>query len=87
MEILIKISFFAAILLPFWNASLIMRVLKRRSSADISIWWAGGVWTCLLLMLPSGICSQDNIYRVFTITNFILFSITALVIVIYHKGR
>jgi len=81
------IGFVAAIILPLWNIPLIARIIKRRSSADISLWWAMGVWVCILLMFPSGLRSQDATWRVFNIMNLVLFSGVALVTLFYRKGR
>jgi len=87
MNLLAKIAFCAAIILPFWNTPLILRVIKRRSSKDISLYWAFGVWTCLLLMLPRGLTSSDGVFKAFTISNFFLFSITVTIVTIYHKEK
>ncbi len=69
-----KIGLLAAIVLPLWNLPLIIRIGKRRSSADISLPWALGVWACLVLMLPSGLLSPDPVFRAFAIANVIFFS-------------
>ncbi len=79
------IGLFASVILPLWNIPLILRVIKRRSSADISLWWANGVWICLVLLLPSGITSEDIVWKTFTIANFILFSAVIAVVWAYHK--
>lgn len=82
-----KIALIAAIILPLWNIPLIARVIKRRSSKDISLYWAIGVWVCLLLMFPSGIKSPDIVYKAFTIVNFFFFSIVAISSIIFHKEK
>ena len=64
----------AAVILPLWNIPLIVRIGRRRSSKDVGLLWAFGVWVCLLLMLPSGLSSPDPIFRVFTAVNVLLFS-------------
>ena len=64
----------AAIVLPFWNIPLIVKIGKRKSSKDISLAWAVGVFVCLVLMLPSGIRSSDVVFKTFTVVNFLLFS-------------
>ena len=69
-----KVALIAAVILPLWNIPLIVRMLKRRSSGDISLYWVFGVWTCLLLMLPQGLSSVDIVWKTFTIANFVLFS-------------
>ena len=66
-----KIALIAALILPLWNIPLILRVIRRKSSEDISIYWAIGVWICFLLMAPSGFVSSDYVWRTFNIVNFI----------------
>lgn len=80
-----KIALIAAIILPFWNIPLIVRIIKRKSSEDISIFWALGVWTCFALMAPSGFVSSDPVWRVFNIVNFILFSTVVIAVLAYRK--
>ncbi len=90
MSLLAKISLIAAIagiILPFSNIPLVIRIIKRRSSQDISLWWAFGVWSCLALMLPHGLITEEVVLRGFTIANFTLFSIAYLIILYYRKPR
>lgn len=68
------LGFLGAVALPLWNIPLIITIQKRRSSRDLSLSWAFGVWGCLVLMLPSGLASPDPVYRVFTVLNVLLFS-------------
>ena len=83
-----KIAFIAAIVLPFWNIPLIVRVIRRRSSRDISIYWVLGVWTCFALMAPEAFRSPDPVWRAFNIVNLILFSAVVAVVLLYRKiGR
>lgn len=82
-----KIALVAAIILPLWNIPLIVRIMKRRSSQDVSIYWAIGVWVCLLLMAPSGFISNDLVWRVFNIINFILFSFVVITVLFYRRER
>ena len=79
------VALIAAIILPFWDIPLIARVIKRRSSDDISIPWALGVWTCFLLMAPAAFSSSDLVWRVFNIVNLILFTIVVVVVLAYRK--
>ena len=76
-----------AVILPLWNIPLIVRIVERKSSQDISLWWALGVWVCLVLMAPSGLTSKDIVWKVYNIVNFILFSGVAVVTLMYHKGK
>ncbi|MFH1622486.1 MAG: hypothetical protein ABIA97_05120 [Candidatus Omnitrophota bacterium] len=68
------IGLIAAVVLPFWNIPLIVRIQKRKSSKDISLSWALGVWGCLILMFPAAIISGDIVFKVFNIVNIIFFS-------------
>lgn len=79
------IALIAAIILPLWNIPLIVRIIKRRSSKDISIPWALGVWVCFLLMAPEAIRSPDLVWRTFNIVNLILFTAVVVVVLIYRK--
>jgi len=81
------IGLVAAIVLPLWNIPLIARIVKRKSSRDISLWWVLGVWFCLFLMAPSGFTSSDVVWRTFNIVNLFFFTAVAVVAVIYRKGK
>ncbi len=85
MTVLQKIALVIAVILPFWNIPLITRVIRRKSSEDISLVWALGVWTCILLMAPVSFTSKDIVFRVFSIINFCFFSSVVLVVVLFRK--
>lgn len=74
----------AAIALPFWNIPLILKIRKRGSSADISPSWALGVFSCLTVMIPSGLNSPDPIFHIYTIINYALFSVVVFHVVRYR---
>lgn len=76
-----------AVVLPLWNIPLIIKIVKRRSSADISRAWVTGVWVCVVLMFPSGLQSQDMVWRVFNIVNMVLFTAVFIVVLKYRKGQ
>ena len=76
----------AAVVLPLWNIPLIMKIIKRRSSGDISLSWALGVWVCILLMAPSGLTSSDQVWRTFNMVNLVLFTGVVAVTLKYRKG-
>ncbi len=80
-----KMGFFAAVLMPFWNIPLILRIIKRKSSADISLGWLFGVWGCVLFMLPSAILSPDFILQSFGLINAIFFTGVVVTVLIYRK--
>ena len=74
-----------AVAMPLWNIPLIMRIIKRRSSEDISLWWALGVWTCIILMAPAGFVSEDVVLKMFSIVNLIFFSCVVFTVLMYRK--
>lgn len=80
-----RIAFIAAIALPMWNIPLIIRIVKRKSSGDISIYWALGVWICLLLMAPQAFRSADVVWRAFNIANLTLFTAVVITVFAYRK--
>lgn len=82
-----NLAFIAAIVLPLWNIPLIVRVIKRKSSKDISIHWALGVWTCFLLMAPEAFRSPDPVWRTFNIVNLIFFTGVVVVVLAYRKTK
>ncbi|MDZ4243345.1 MAG: hypothetical protein U1D99_11005 [Candidatus Omnitrophota bacterium] len=81
-----KIGFVAAVVLPLWNIPLVWRIVKRRSSQDISLAWAVGVWICIILMFPAGLKSPDATWRVFNIMNTVLFTTVVLATLRFRKG-
>lgn len=75
----------AAIIMPMFNIPLIVRIIKRKSSEDISIVWALGVWACIVLMFPSGLKSADVVFKLFNWVNVIMFSCVMIAVVKYRK--
>ncbi|UCD15489.1 MAG: hypothetical protein JSV34_00100 [Candidatus Omnitrophota bacterium] len=82
-----KIALVAAVVLPLWNIPLIMRIVKRKSSKDISLYWVFGVWVCLLIMFPAAVSSTDIVWRTFSIINLILFSCVVACSVLFYKSK
>lgn len=81
-----QIALIAAVVLPFFNIPLIIKVIQRRSSRDISLSWALGVWVCILLMAPSGFKSEDMVWRVFNYVNIVFFTAVVIVVLRYRNG-
>ena len=79
-----KIAFIAAIVLPFWNIPLILRIIKRRSSKDISMYWVLGVWTCFVLMAPEAFKSDDLVWKTFNIVNLVFFTGVVVTVLAYR---
>lgn len=84
MDIVKLAGLVAAIALPLWNIPLIVHMFRRRSSKDISIYWAVGVWVCLVVMFPSGLASSDIVWKTFNIINLVLFSAVASCVIIFR---
>lgn len=79
-----RLGLIAAVVLPLWNIPLIVRITRRRSSRDVSLWWALGVYGCLLLMLPAGLTSGDAVFRTFTLVNIVLFTLVVIQVLRYR---
>lgn len=85
MDAVIKLmGLIAAIVLPFWNIPLILKVSERKSSKDFSLWWTFGVWLTLLAMLPSALLSDDLVFRVFNVMNITIFTAVVVQVVRYR---
>ena len=74
----------AALILPLWNIPLILKISERKSSKDFSLLWTFGVWTTLLVMLPSALVSSDFVFKVFNIANLVIFS-AVVIQVLRHR--
>ncbi len=74
----------SAVVLPFFNIPLIVRIIRRRSSQDISLVWAIGVWVCIIGMLPASLSSTDRIMVVYSIINTAFFTATLVVVLYFH---
>ena len=75
----------AGVALPFFNIPLIIKLIKRKSSKDLSLSWALGVWICIVLMTPQALRSQDITFRLFGIVNIIFFSVVAFFVLKYRR--
>jgi len=82
-----KIGLIAAISLPLFNIPLIIKIIKRKSSQDLSLTWVIGVWVCIVLMAPSGFVSEDIVWRVFNYVNVGFFTAVMVVALKYRKGN
>ena len=80
-----KMGLIASICLPLWNIPLIRKILKRKSSKDLSLTWVVGVWVCSLLIVPSGLLSEDIILKTFSVVNMTLFTGVVIVAFKYRK--
>ena len=87
MDYFQNIGFIAGVILPFFNIPLILRMIKRKSSEDISLTWVIGVWVCIVLMTPRALLSEDLAFRAFGVTNVLFFSLVFFFSVKYRKGN
>jgi len=74
----------ASVVMPLFNIPLIVKILQRKSSGDLSLGWLWGVWTSMLLMLPWAFVTKDTVLRTFSIVNFVLFSGVAYAVMRYR---
>ncbi len=86
-DIVQKVGLVAAIVMPFFNIPLIVKIIKQKSSKDISLTWVLGVWICNVLIAPSGFTSVDIVWRTFNYVNIVLFTTVTIVVIKYHKGK
>ena len=82
-----KIALIAAIVLPLWNIPLIVKIIKRKSSRDISLAWVLGVWACFILMAPDAFGSDDIVWKVFNIANLVLFTGVMITVISFRHGK
>ena len=80
------IGLIAAISMPLFNIPLIIKIIKRKSSKDISLSWVLGVWVCIVFMAPSGFISTDVVWRAFNVVNVLFFTGVMLTVMKYRKG-
>ena len=80
------VGFWAAVILPLWDIPLIVRVIQRKSSQDISMIWAVGLWITSVLMSPSAFLSGDKTAIGFNIMNVIMLTGVLIVVIKYRKG-
>jgi len=83
-EMIQTLGLIAGVALPFWNIPLIIRINRRKSSKDISLSWALGIFVCILLMLPSALVSSDLVFKVFSIINTFFFTAVVIQVVRYR---
>lgn len=80
------IAMVAGICLPLFNIPLILKIIKRKSSQDMSLTWVLGVWVCIVLMAPAGFVSDDVVWRIYNYVNVAFFTAVMVVAVKYRNG-
>ncbi len=79
------LGFLGSLALPLFNIPLMIKLYRRKSSADLSLVWVIGVEVCIILMLPAGLESQDLIFRVFAVMNILFFTGVACLAFYYRE--
>ena len=80
-----KVGAIAGAAMPLFNISLIMRIIKRKSSSDISLIWCLGVWMCIVLMTPSVFITEDITLKAFGLSNIVFFTMVVFFVVKYRN--
>lgn len=87
MQMMDYVSTVAAAVLPLFDIPLIVRICRRKSSADISMTWVVGLWVCSVGMAPAAIISsEDLVWKTFNIVNVILLTGVLWAVIYYRKG-
>jgi uncharacterized protein with PQ loop repeat len=74
----------AGVIMPLFNIPLIYKIWKRKSSSDLSLTWALGVWSTIIIMTPSAVLSADPVFRIFGIANAFLFTLVVIFVLKYR---
>lgn len=87
MDSLIQpLGMISGVLMPFFNIPLILRIVKRGSSADISLAWVIGVWVCVVGMVPASLQSTDKVLYWFAVVNVIFFTGVLAAVLYFHPA-
>ena len=76
----------SGILMPLFNIPLIFRIVRRRSSKDISLVWVVGVWFCVMGMVPHSLQSPEPVLLAFGVVNGLLFTGVLLSVLYFHPA-
>jgi uncharacterized protein with PQ loop repeat len=80
------VGFWAGVMLPLWDIPLIVRVVKRKSSEDISLIWAVGLWITSVMMTPNAFITGDKLAMGFDTMNVLMVTVVMIVTIKYRKG-
>ena len=76
----------SGIFMPFFNIPLIVRIVRRRSSEDISLAWVVGAWICVMAMVPQSLQSPDPALMTFGIVNGLFFTGVFASVLFFHPA-
>ena len=80
------LAMLSGILMPFFNIPLMMRIIRRRSSEDISLVWVIGVWFCVIGMLPHSLQSMEPVLLAFGVVNSLFFTAVLFSVLYFHPS-
>lgn len=63
---------------------MIVRIIRRRSSEDISLVWTVGIWLCIMGMLPDSLVSGDIVLKLLEILSAVFFSGVLVTVLYFH---
>lgn len=82
------IGLWAGIILPLWDIPLIVKIIRRKSSEDISLFWMWGLWGSSVLMAPSAWMAHTNKAAIaFNIVNVAALTVLLIVVLKYHTPQ
>lgn len=87
MDLILQAGAVAGFILPFFNIPLMIHIIRRKSSDDISLVWVIGVEICILIMSPVALTSNDPAFRAFGITNLLFFTAVTFVTLWYRREK
>jgi uncharacterized protein with PQ loop repeat len=79
------IGLWAGIILPLWDIPLIVRIIQRKSSADISVIWMWGLWGSSVLMAPIAFVKHNTNAIAFNIVNVVTLTVLLIYVLKYHQ--
>ncbi|OGW79721.1 MAG: hypothetical protein A3G33_01575 [Omnitrophica bacterium RIFCSPLOWO2_12_FULL_44_17] len=84
-QFFILVGTVASIALPLFNIPLVLRIIHKKSSQEVSLVWLWGVWSCILLLTPSALISKEIVFKIFGFSNLLLFSAVVFVVMKYRR--
>ena len=85
MKLIQHIGIVAAVVMPLFNIPLILNIQQRKSSKDLSLLWASGVFVCILLMFPVALHSPDNVFKAYSVVNTFFFGMVLAQVLRFRK--
>ena len=81
------IGLWAGMIMPLWDIPLIIRILRRKSSSDISLVWMWGIWICSVGMTPIAFIGHNTVAIGFNVVNVTMLSALLIVVLKYRQRK